>query len=185
MYSTTQCVNELLQELSSGAVVQKNKLPDVLTGVLNKHTTNNINLDTELKRLLNHMRRVGLIQREKLSDGNTYIMLSVKGKKRLNSVKLNAITIPQPKKWDGRWRIVSFDIPRELRSRRYELLRELHRLGFAKLLESMWVFPFPCKSEMHQLASSLGLQGNIIYLEATLEKEKEELIKTHFLHLIK
>lgn len=185
MKDTTLCVNELLQVLSAGVVIRKNQSSETLKSVIQKLNPDSANLDIELKRLLTHMRRIGLIHKEKLSDSNIYLMLSAKGKKRLTSIKLNAISIPRPNKWDGRWRIVSFDIPRGMRSKRYELLRELHRLGFKKLLQSMWVFPFPCRKEVYELASSLGLQENVIHIEAKLDKKNDEYLKTQFVQLIK
>ena len=131
------------------------------------------------------MSRIGLIKREKLSDGNSYLILTAKGKKRLNSVILETIIIATPKKWDGRWRIVSFDIPRAMRRSRYELLRELHRLGFQKLQQSMWVHPFPCRNEVNQLAANLGLTESVIYLEAILEDEDTKHLKTQFSGILK
>jgi DNA-binding transcriptional regulator PaaX len=89
------------------------------------------------------------------------------------------------KKWDGRWRVLSFDIPRDLRSKRYEYLRQLHRLGFEKVLQSMWVYPFPCEKELKKISTSLGLGEDIFYMEVTLDSENHEHLKKHFAYLLR
>lgn len=183
--STKTLVNELLKFLSTGALINKNSYPKDLKNIISKNHIYPTNSGLELKRIFNHMSRIGLIKREKLSDGSIYIMLTAKGKKRLSSVILETVNISVQKKWDGKWRIVSFDIPRALRTRRYELLRELHRLGFQKLQQSMWVHPFPCKNEVDQLASSLGLIESVIYLEASIEDKDSKHLKTHFSEILK
>lgn len=185
MISTKLLVNDLLKLLSAGALINNNSYPKDLLKIISNTQINSANSKLELKRVLNHMSRIGLIKREKLSDGNVYLILTAKGKKRLNSVILETINIDTPKKWDGRWRIVSFDIPRAKRSSRYELLRELHRLGFQKLQQSMWVHPFPCKDVVNQLAASLGLIESVIYLEAILEDEEIKHLKTQFSGILK
>lgn len=185
MNSTSALVNNFLKALTAGIVLDKNKFPEDLIKLISESQSSSSNPSSEAKRVLTHMSRIGLIKREKLSDGTTYIILTAKGKKRLSSVILESIVISKPNKWDGKWRVVSFDIPRALRARRYELLRELHRLGFQKLHQSMWVHPFPCSNEVKQLATSLGLQNNVIYIEATLDEEQTNHLKTQFSGILK
>ena len=49
----------------------------------------------------------------------------------------------KPKRWDGKWRILIFDIREKVRRRRDEFV-DLLRLGF-KLQNSVWVFPMNAK----------------------------------------
>lgn len=184
MYSTHRLVNELLGALSAGVVYERSLVPDECVSVLNKIFSDKDDILAEYQRILHHMKRIGLIQREKLSDGHTYIMLSSKGKKRLKVALVSEISIQAQKKWDGKWRIVSFDIPREMRSRRYELLRELHRLGFEKVQQSMWVYPFPCEEEIKKITELLGIQDSIMLLEAKLDEINDKYLQKHFAYLI-
>lgn len=48
-------------------------------------------------------------------------------------------------KWDGKWRIVIYDIPNEFDYLRYQVRSVLVRAGFKKLQKSVWVFPHECK----------------------------------------
>jgi len=184
MYSTQNLVNELLRALSAGIIYKRSSVPDECILVLNKIYSNNDDILSEYLRIIHHMKRIGLIQREKLSDGNTYIMLSAKGKKRLKDYAVSEIVIPKQKNWDGKWRIVSFDIPREMRSRRYELLRELHRLGFEKVQQSMWMYPFPCEKEIKKITEILGIQDSTMLLEAKLDDDNHKYLSKHFAYLI-
>ncbi|HEY5551230.1 MAG TPA: hypothetical protein VIK52_05040 [Opitutaceae bacterium] len=47
------------------------------------------------------------------------------------------------RKWDGRWRLVLFDIPENQRTVRTRLSRGLRQLGFGYLQNSVWVSPDP------------------------------------------
>ena len=51
------------------------------------------------------------------NDGQTTIRITENGRKRLLNYNFETMTVPAPKKWDGKWRIVGFDIP-EKRNRR-------------------------------------------------------------------
>jgi phenylacetic acid degradation operon negative regulatory protein len=43
--------------------------------------------------------------------------------------------------WDGRWRLVLFDVPETRRALRARLQRKLRRLGFGYLQNSVWITP--------------------------------------------
>lgn len=47
------------------------------------------------------------------------------------------------RKWDGRWRLVLFDIPESHRAHRMRLCRGLRELRFGYLQNSVWVSPDP------------------------------------------
>ena len=40
----------------------------------------------------------------------TTVSITEKGKKKFLSFNFETMTVPIPKKWDGKWRIVGFDI---------------------------------------------------------------------------
>jgi phenylacetic acid degradation operon negative regulatory protein len=45
--------------------------------------------------------------------------------------------------WDGRWRVVVFDVPEKKQALRLRLRRKLHRLHFGYLQDSVWISPDP------------------------------------------
>ena len=59
--------------------------------------------------------------------------------------------IEKPKIWDGKWRIVIFDIPKHKKRARDALREKLKELGFYPFQKSVWVFPYPCEKEIQFL----------------------------------
>lgn len=60
------------------------------------------------------------------------------------------------RKWDGRWRLVLFDIPESQRTHRTRLCRGLRQLRFGYLQNSVWVSPDP-QVEIARLLSGMKL----------------------------
>jgi len=58
------------------------------------------------------------------------------------------------KPWDGKWRIVGFDIEEKKRSLRNALRRSLYMLGFGMLQESLYVSPLPIENTVEKILSS-------------------------------
>jgi len=56
-----------------------------------------------------------------------------------------------PKKWDGGWRIIFFDIPERKRRYRDFLRRIIRAIGFREFQRSVWVYPHPVPSFLRDL----------------------------------
>jgi phenylacetic acid degradation operon negative regulatory protein len=70
------------------------------------------------------------------------------------------------RKWDGRWRLVLFDLPTTQNSQRAQLLRYLHDKGFGYLQNSVWVTPDSLEEEKRLLVGSKVNVESLILLEA-------------------
>lgn len=70
------------------------------------------------------------------------------------------------KPWDGFWRLVVFDIPETRRSRRDSLRRELVKLGFGRLQDSIYLSPHAWDETFLNWIKSEDLSGAILLLEA-------------------
>lgn len=70
-------------------------------------------------------------------------------------------------KWDGKWRILVFDIP-EKRKRERQLLRyELCGCGFRRMQKSVWISPHQIDSSFIDRVNAIGkLGGNIEFVVA-------------------
>ena len=93
-------------------------------------------------------------------ENNEY-QLTQKGKLLLAQLKLDELKI-KPKKWDGIWRLVSYDIPSEKKAVRNIFRRKLKLWGFKLVHKSLWVLPWQCENEVAALAHNYNLQENII-----------------------
>ena len=81
-------------------------------------------------------------------DGQQILTLSEEGEKRVLQFNLDKVVIKRPRKWDGYWRLVLFDIPEKHKLGREALRSKLKQLGFYQLQKSCFIHPFDCKSEI-------------------------------------
>lgn len=76
--------------------------------------------------------------------GSVELTLTDKGKNKVLIFNPDTFQITKPKKWDGKWRIIIFDIPEKRRGARDSLRSHLRQLGFHELQKSVFVHPYPC-----------------------------------------
>lgn len=81
-------------------------------------------------------------------DGSTSVVLTRDGKKKALTYHIDTIKIPEMKKWDGKWRIVMFDIPERFKKARDAMALTLKRMEFYRLQKSVFVHPFECQNEI-------------------------------------
>lgn len=111
--------------------------------------------------------------------GRVFINLTVKGKERLLRYQLGDLTIEKPQKWDKKWRIIAFDIKETKRGTRDSLRIELINLGFIKLQNSVWVYPYDCEEVVVMLKSYLKTGKDILYVIAD-RIENDKWLKEEF-----
>ena len=100
----------------------------------------------------------------KFENKDKFLELTPKGKKRANGLVLDNIKIVRPQKWDQKWRVVIYDIANDKKDKREILRQKLEHLGFLKLQESVYVFPFDCLQEINLLKRMYYLGQNVQYL---------------------
>lgn len=91
--------------------------------------------------------RSKLVDYRENSDGTVSLLLTEHGKRRVLSYKLDQLSIPKPRQWDGKWRLVMFDIPERFKKARDALRMHLKQLGFLEFQRSVFVHPFECRGE--------------------------------------
>lgn len=82
--------------------------------------------------------------------------LTEEGKRRAHRLQLR-LEHAKRGRWDGKWRIVIFDIPEQVRGRRDFLRKELINLGLHPLQKSVWVTPYPFSDLFFEITAELGL----------------------------
>lgn len=113
-------------------------------------------------------------------DGRRYVQLTDRGEKILDlqRKKLNLMS-NKPRKWDHRYRLVMFDIP-EKRSGIRKLLRfEMQEVGFLRIQDSVWVYPFDCEEFIALLKTDMGIGKDVLYAVVE-EMENDKWIRKHF-----
>ena len=93
-------------------------------------------IDTLLYKLI----RRGWIQEEYVE---TKRILKLTKEGQLEALFQKARLEPEQMKWDGKWRMVVFDVPEQARAVRNRLRYLLKEFGFYSLQASVYVYPFP------------------------------------------
>ncbi|MDO8473999.1 MAG: hypothetical protein Q7S62_00370 [bacterium] len=125
------------------------------------------------------LRKEGLIVfRER--NNQLYISLSEGGKTKAGKFQINSLNIQRPKKWDGKWRIIIFDISDRHKVKREALRGFLKRLQFYKLQESVWIHPFDCRAETELLKDFFGFTSKEIQLIVAEQIENPDFLRTKF-----
>jgi phenylacetic acid degradation operon negative regulatory protein len=70
------------------------------------------------------------------------------------------------RQWDGRWRLVLFDLPNTKTGLRNRLRRQLRQRGFGYLQNSVWISPDPLEEEKRLLAGGQVSVESLILLES-------------------
>jgi len=132
-----------------------------------------------LSQLIQEFYRDRLVDMIDTSDEETQIVITEHGKLHAMRFKIDDMKFLPPKYWDGKWRIVVFDIPEKMRKARNELRHKLKNLGFYELQKSVLVFPYDCKSEVDFLVEFFRVRSYVRY--GCLESITNEAeLKQHF-----
>lgn len=100
----------------------------------------------------------------KQKNGNYHYRLTKKGWDVFEKIQIEKLTVPMPKRWDKRWRLVMFDIPLSHQKQRQFLLRHLRLLDFYMLQRSAWIHPFECEKQVGVLLKYLKLEQYVSFL---------------------
>lgn len=113
-------------------------------------------------------------------DGKKYVQLTDLGEKILDlSREKLKLTDNKPKKWDRRYRLVMFDIPEKRRRLRKLLRLEMEEIGFLRIQDSVWVYPFDCEEFIALLKADMRIGKDILYAVVE-ELENDKWIRKHF-----
>ena len=126
----------------------------------------------------NRLKQRGLISENPHSAKK--LILTDAGKQTIEKILLREYVIAEPIRWDGRWRMLIFDIKESRRRIRVRLRQLLSAAGFLRLQDSAWVFPYPCEEFVALLRAHLAIgTGELRALTAdALESDRE--LRRHF-----
>lgn len=129
----------------------------------------------QIKRVIKRLKSQKLI---KTTNGK--YVLTYKGRQKYFFYKLKSFKLAKPKKWDGKWRILIFDIPEEQRFLRDAFRQTLREWNFYKLQKSVFVTPFPCEKEIENICTESGFNPGIVLILAKKLGNQENHIREYF-----
>ncbi|RJQ31216.1 MAG: hypothetical protein C4562_06490 [Actinobacteria bacterium] len=112
-------------------------------------------------------------------DGQTVIILTDCGRKKVLSYHLEEMMVDKPPKWDGKWRIIIYDIKKEKKIVGEIFRKFLQKMQFLKLQRSVYLTPYKCDSQIEFLRQYYGLGEEVLYIVAD-KVENEEVYKRYF-----
>lgn len=136
----------------------------------------------QLRNRIEYYKRTGIVSGS-AKDG---YVLAEKGLQKLNALTMSKVN--QTQTWDGKWRLIAFDIPEAKREARDALRRLIKELGCRQLQRSLWIHPLPCLDQFRQLQEAYDVKGDIVLLEVTwIDNQKEllQIFKKSYPELIK
>lgn len=108
----------------------------------------------------NRLVKSGLLEYEK----NGLLRITTLGRKvLLRETYIDRIK-DKNKKWDGKWRVLIFDIPEYRKSDREYLRLTLISIGFMKLQNSVWVYPYDCEDLITLLKADMKIGKDVLYM---------------------
>jgi hypothetical protein len=132
----------------------------------------------KVNKVFSNLLRQNNIEIQENPDGSQTVHITKQGMMRALTYKLDTMTL-QPRRWDGKWRVVIFDIPEKHKRLRDVFRKRLVQLSMYLLQESVFVSPYPCFDEIEFLRSLYRVQFNVVYL--LVEKiEGDERLRSYF-----
>lgn len=112
---------------------------------------------------------------------SVYLELTSAGRQHLllEQARASSPASARRKRWDGRYRLVMFDIPEKRKTTRDRLRLLMKNFGFMRLQNSVWVSPYDCEELISLVKAELRIGSAILYaLVDQIEGEKR--IKDYF-----
>ncbi len=159
------------------AIVAPNSLQ--LLKYVQKYVGPKPRLDRRISQSVSRLIQKGLLEREQTS-GHISLQLTKEGKKLAGSLLAKEQAMPiKPKKWDRKWRLIIFDVWERRRRARGQLRSMLKNIGFVKIQDSVWAYPYPCEELFAFLRADLQLGKGMLYVVAE-EVENDAQLRRHF-----
>ena len=131
-----------------------------------------------LRRALKKLEAKKLVQIEEIGN-KAVVKLTDDGIKKVLEANLDRLKIDKPSNWDGKWRLIFYDILDGKKETRDKFRKILRSMNFYPLQESVYLHAFPCNKEVEFLRHYLGISGEVRMILA--EKiENDQLFRDYF-----
>lgn len=114
-----------------------------------------------VRTVLSRMTRKGWLTATRRGTRSWY-GLTARGRRLLEQGRERIYHPPAAAAWDGRWTVVTYNIPEERRPRRDALRVRLSWLGCGSLANGVWVTPHDVTAAVRALADELRLRRHIV-----------------------
>ena len=129
----------------------------------------------KIERALRNLSRDGDVEISYIGKEKRY-RITPSGTQKLAQLEFKEYQPSQFKKWDGKWRVVCFDIPETDKYTRTLFQTKLSDLGFYRLQNSVFVTPHNCKELIVLADKAFGLRSWVrVIVAETIDNEQHLL----------
>ncbi len=180
LQTITGAVLEVVTTLASGGIFV---LDDPNAAVFRRTVRGQIHFslpDCRISRALKRAERRGLVNVARPQFAPIRVRVTEKGYRLLAKRKLKGAAADHPKRWDGKWRLIIFDVP-EHRHRDRDLLRRTIRgLGFYRLQASVWIYPYECHEIVELIRQVHAFDRSVVSYIVADYIEGDDYLRRHF-----
>ena len=126
-----------------------------------------------------YLRKRGLIKLIKRADNTYEVKISQKGRTKIIEFAVEGLRLRSSDNWDGKWRVVIFDIPEHSADARRALSRKLKALGLFQLQRSVFIYPYPVAAEVQFVSAFFEVEKYIEILTVESMLDDKDL-RRHF-----
>jgi|SRR3989344_9447948 len=112
----------------------------------------------------------------RIQDGE--IELTKRGEILASLMGQGSLALKKPRRWDRKWRVLVFDIPERRKTLRNQIRSTLINLGFERLQDSVWIYPYDCEDLITLLKADLKVGKDVLYVIADRIEYDAPLRKT-------
>jgi DNA-binding transcriptional regulator PaaX len=105
-----------------------------------------------------------LMRRGLLEFKGKSLCLTKRGESVLRRLEAKDFRLKKPKRWDGKWRVLIFDIPEKRKVLRERVREMLTMIGFVRLQDSVWIYPYDCEDLIKLFKADLNVGKGMIYM---------------------
>lgn len=168
--------NLLLRSLAAAGVISIALVAPKMTRLLkelDRPAKNRAQLYRRITQGINRLERDGLVTVSG-EYGRRRVEITKKGLAMMEQIEFGEYKIPEPAFWDGKWRVLIFDINERRQRTRNQLRRFLGRVGFVRMQDSVWVYPYACDEFISLVRAHLksGVGEIRFFVAEALESDK-------------
>ncbi len=131
-----------------------------------------------LKRTLKRLEEQKLVEISE-ENGKQIVKITGVGQRRILRYAIDELAVEKPRIWNGKWILVSYDIPNELKKQREIFQEYLKAWVFYPLHESVYLHAYPCEKQVEFLRAYLNI-GELVRIFSVSKIENDKPFKNYF-----
>lgn len=121
---------------------------------------------------LSYLNRRGYVRILEHNGQSIKVEITRRGEKTVRGLDIDSLEFKKQENWDGKWRVIVFDVPVNKNQNRRAFTEKIKELGFVMVQKSVWTYPFECYEELVILRKFYEIEKYVSYFEA-IEVEDE------------